>query len=65
MKRILMVLAAAAPIVAMMALSAVPSFAQVVADENDLEAEAGDAVIAVAGAKLTATFKLYKRAIGA
>ncbi len=43
MKRILMVLTVAALMVAMMALSAVPSFAQVVAD---VEQEGGDAAIA-------------------
>jgi type II secretory pathway component PulF len=50
MKRILMVLTVAALMVAMMALSAVPSFAQVSA-EDDQETESGDVVaFAVAGA---------------
>ena len=49
MKRILMVLAVAALMVAMMALSAVPSFAQVIAEgKQEAEADAGSLVV-VAG----------------
>ena len=54
MKRILMALTVAALMVAMMALSAVPSFAQVVAEadqESDM-AEVGDLSVA-AGAECT------------
>jgi hypothetical protein len=54
MKRILMVLTVAALMVAIMALSAVPSFAQVVAeaDQEAEMAEVGD-IVAVPGAECT------------